>query len=1145
MAKTAQEFLDLLVGQHLVPPEVLESLRKQVAKAARPVSPGTLARLLVDHGHLTEAQGERLAGMSLPASKKSASHSGVLGLEPIGAPQPAAPKTVAKSPAKSQAEIDAAAAALGLAPIHEAPKPAPKSTPAKPMTKPAATASASTIAKAKPLPTAAPLLEGLEALSPLPGDDLFGATAADPFAAADPFSAAPVAAKASAAPLAADPLAAAVPLTAPQPKVAKPVAARRPRSKLLPIIGIAVVVLFVVGSVAGFLLTRSNGDEEFMLAEQDYQAKQYDAAAAKLSTFLEDFPANSQAGTARVHRSMAKILAASPAKDNHAAMLIAAKASLPEIGGEPGLAQAHSELAPLLTDIAANLAEQARQGKTAAESADKLAQAKDALALANDGRFVPGTLRQWQRLADVEESLALLDRDLGRAKALEGGLEDIKKNASGGKLAEALVARRQLLLSYPELAGDVTLRDLGRQIAPGVAATVKTAADASKGVSTEAKPGVLAAVTFAGGNPPTAAETPETTFFALAEGLVWALDGGSGKLLWSRPVGRNAGSGATPLSLEPNSDVVLADFHRNEVLCLHPRSGAMRWRHEFKEPLTGDPLVLNGKVIVATRGGKLFTLDPTTGNGKSAAQLPQAFRLGPISDATGQHIYQVAEDSFLYVLSADLKCEAAVYLGHEPGSVDSPPIVLAKHLVIAEIRAASSLLHVVPLNDKGLSAGPSQQVEVSGLVTTAPVLLSERLVVLTDQQAVAFDYQPDEAEALKKLGESDSGGLVTMARHGVVTAGKLWTAADGLHRFDFLPAGGTLKESWAGFAGETLDALPQAAGDMVFCVRRLANQPGVIATAVKAASGETLWETHLAQSLISVHVAAGGESATVTNASGAETKLDLAALSGSSVQFIATSLESKPLSGSLDAPLAAPPLAWAGGRLCITTSGSVHLLNAQSAAPLAEPFQLSLRIGSPLDHCSAAPVDGESIVIQNGPSTLYHLRLEKAPQPRLVLAAKAALKSPAISRVCVLESSAYVVDSSGALHVLSLPDLKSTKTIKMGCRAVLQGPEPVGKHILLATDAGDLVCLDSAGKQLWKIALVDGPLAGHPVEVGGDIVLALKRGLLLRVAAASGKEIARADLSQSLSGDAAVAGSTLLMPTAAGGILKVVFPEKK
>src|SRR5258706_12495048 len=105
MAKTGQEFLDHLTAGGLVPPEVIENLRRQVAKAAKPVAAGTVARLLVDRGHLTAAQGERLIGGPLPpakeakpaaaAAKTSASSSSILGLEPIG-PDPVV-KPVAKA----------------------------------------------------------------------------------------------------------------------------------------------------------------------------------------------------------------------------------------------------------------------------------------------------------------------------------------------------------------------------------------------------------------------------------------------------------------------------------------------------------------------------------------------------------------------------------------------------------------------------------------------------------------------------------------------------------------------------------------------------------------------------------------------------------------------------------------------------------------------------------------------------------------------------------------------------------------------------------------------------------------------------------------------------------------------------------------
>jgi hypothetical protein len=575
---------------------------------------------------------------------------------------------------------------------------------------------------------------------------------------------------------------------------------------------------------------------------------------------------------------------------------------------------------------------------------------------------------------------------------------------------------------------------------------------------------------------------------------------------------------------------------------VNSRTGDLRWRHSFKEPLTGEPLVLHGEVVVATTGGRIVALDAQNGNGKSAAQLPQGVRLGP-AGGSGK-VFVVAQHSFLYVLSSDLKCEAAVYLGHDPESIETPPIILSGHAIVAENRAATSLLHVVALDEKGLVAGPSQQIEIAGLVSTPLVGLGERLLVLTDQQSVAFDYQPGGEEPLKKLGETEASSTLRLVRFGAVHADKLWVADDGLRRFDFLPANGTLKEAWAGFAAETLEAPPQGTAESIFCVRRVAGRPGVIATALKAASGMALWETHLAQPLDLLTASVDGQSAVATTASGADVKIDVASLSGTGVQTVPLAAEAK--AGALDALLAAPTVGWAGGRLSISTSGSVELLDEKTLAPLAEPFQLSIRPGVALANCSAASVGGEadSVVICDGGSWVYLLRLEKAPQPRLALVTKGTLKVPALSRIAVLGAAAYIVDAAATLQVLAFPELKVKAGEKLDCRAVARGPFAAGKNILLENDKGELVCLDAAGKQAWKITLA-GPLAGSPLATNGDVLVPLKSGTLLRVAAASGKEVARADLGQPLAGSPALVGSIALVPTAAGGILKVAIPEKK
>jgi hypothetical protein len=62
MPKTATEFLNDLEKRGLVPTGVIASLKGQVAKSATAVSPATVAKLLIDKGHLTAAQAQQLLG---------------------------------------------------------------------------------------------------------------------------------------------------------------------------------------------------------------------------------------------------------------------------------------------------------------------------------------------------------------------------------------------------------------------------------------------------------------------------------------------------------------------------------------------------------------------------------------------------------------------------------------------------------------------------------------------------------------------------------------------------------------------------------------------------------------------------------------------------------------------------------------------------------------------------------------------------------------------------------------------------------------------------------------------------------------------------------------------------------------------------
>lgn len=1185
MAKTANDILDEVAGSGLVAADVIENLRRQVAKATKPVLPAAIVKLLVERGHLTATQGEWL--LTSPAASASSVApvaaleeltllSDDLGLaEDTPPPQPAAkPAPPAKPAALPTAK------SLAAAPPAAKPGAASKSAIAKtkpPAPKPKAPAPKQPVEELQELvelPSTDELtpleeLPSLEGLVPLPDEDpLAGPAMADPFAQIAP------------GPLAPMPAAMGAPL-------AKPPAAARSGGggKLLLMAAIAGILLVLGGGVI-FALTRSNGDLEFDQAEQEYQNKQYSAAVAKFEPLLEKYPRNPKAAVARVHHGMAQIRGAATTPDDWPAILPVAKEVLTRLGSQGELTELHDEIAPLLTDMAVGLTEAARKGKTAEESSMRLAQAKEALALANDGRFVPGTLRPWQRLADLEETQALLSRDLGRDAARDQCLAAMRKEITDKQLPAAYAKRQALLESYPELADDLQLATVGQELAVAEAADLQLTKESISPKRKLLPSAVEGSLALAVSSPSAMATGSGRPFLALAGNSLWALDATSGKLLWQRSLGNRGQVAPVALSAVPTSDLLLIDSARSEVICVDPRSGAPRWQQALEGRLDLAPLVAGSRVFVTSRSGRMVALDAKSGDGQAALHLPQKVGVAPVASAKGDHIYQLANYSHLYVLSPDgLKCEDALYLGHEAGSVSVSPIVLPQHLVIAENRGiGSARLRVVALDEAGLADREVQQIEVPGQIITPPLLLGERLIVLTDAgSAMTLEYGSDASAPLKTLSESKLESAGSLQRQGMLQANRLWIADLGLGRYDVQPADGGLKKQWSGFADDVLEAPPQAGENLIFCLRKPAGGNGYVATAVQAESGQLAWETRLAAPLVGMTLSADGNSVTLTSSLAATTKVALGNLKGNTIADVPTPAAAKPLpamaasvtlaDGRLalipagsptellildpDAPLPRPlpisdalggkPIFWSGGLLVPCSTGSLHLYDPVAGGTLADPFQFPMLAGKRLTSCSACLTgegDGECVVA-DGNLRLSRIGMQKEPQPHLVELASAKLELPMISPIASLGSNVYLVDQSGELRSFSLPDLKPGPSLKLDAKGIAFGPQRVGKLLLVSTDRAELVCLDGGEKPRWKIPLPYGPLAGAPMESGESLVLVSTTGTLWRIAADSGQELARVDLGQTLSGSPATAGSLVLVPTTDGCLLKVSLPEKE
>ncbi|OHB66749.1 MAG: hypothetical protein A2V70_09985 [Planctomycetes bacterium RBG_13_63_9] len=228
--------------------------------------------------------------------------------------------------------------------------------------------------------------------------------------------------------------------------------------------------------------------------------------------------------------------------------------------------------------------------------------------------------------------------------------------------------------------------------------------------------------------------------------------------------------------------------------------------------------------------------------------------------------------------------------------------------------------------------------------------------------------------------------------------------------------------------------------------------------------------------------------------------------------------------------LGCPPVAFAGGLLAPTQVGQVLLLDPRSGGKLVEPFQPPLHSGEQLAWSAPAVAKGSEVVLADGRTKLYRLGVVERPQPHLAALDQATLSQPIVSPVAAIDEVVCAVDAGGVLRVFALPKLTPVEGAEQALNGRCDfGPRRVGQHVLLSSDDGRLLCLDSKGKTLWQADLPYGPLAGTPVADGAQFLLASVDGVVWRVDAATGRELGKIETGRPLgTGPLLVRGRLLL-----------------
>jgi outer membrane protein assembly factor BamB len=1301
---TAEDLLAKLEKGELVSPEVIASLRRQIAAAPEPIPAAAVAKLLVDKKHLTAGQAQRLleqtapsqiakqpsaatpaaaaaiskvaakatpapAKPAAPATHNSSVHDD-LGLAPLDdldalssppssiAKTPAAKSTVQKAPQPQPAVPKPAAPAahnssvlddLGLAPLDDldalspAPSavaktpvaPAAKSTikpaaaPAAPAAKlddlglaplddlspvnspPATPAAKSTIQKAAPpaapqksaiqkqtakpaAPT--PAAKGLADLPPL--DDLGGLTALDELPSLDgldPLGSDPLGDPLSGGGLAdlSSPLGATADLGGLATQTAAPAraqitpatvaavqAAQESRTTLFVGIAIgAVALLVVVIGLAVFLWPRGDGMKEFQAAEQAYQEKQYAAAIEKYDELLRSHPRHEQASLIRAHRGMSTIHAASGSPTNWARLLPVMHDTAVPLAAEPAITQIHPELAPLLIQMTEALADAATDQKLDEQSANRLQQARAALALCNDSRLLPSTLRPWQQLASVEERLQLLARAVQQTAAREEAKVSLTQALSAGNIAAAWQARTKALSAYPELANDELWAELAPQFTAAAVKSVKTIADKRAAEQDAAKSPLLVALPWQLLNArlqASAAPASERVVLVNAAGAIHALDAGNGQVQWSRYLACSPTD--RPLISADSRFAWLVDRQQHELVSVNALTGNLLWRQPLGDAPVGSPLLIDSRIYLTLAKGKLQSFEASSGELQATAELPQPAACGAIAMDDGQQLLQLADEGLLYVLNAaDLKCTAAHYLGHARGTALFPPVVFQRQIVVAAQRGEQTELFLVP-PDGGSSSIKRQRLEAA--IGAPLVIANQRLLVSTTHGKLHALELGDGNEPLKLVHTLPAAGP-PLLRYLQTSPDGIIAADRGLTQLKFDTAG-KLQAGWTAFPLDVSEGSGHVHDQVCFTARYVADQDAHIAAAVNTTDGLAIWQTPL-QTPVTLLAGEEGSRPVAVSASAiakllthdstvidltAEFKKNLSQPNNVNLKapplgaFITVGDEQlltpprgsrellfvKPLDFAvrklkLPGALAGQPAVCGQNLLVPLSDGAIHSLNSTSGTATAAPFLLPTVTSSTSLTVTALDEAGKEALVSNG-STLLKISLIVEPQPHWVEQAAVRPLEPLVAPPIALAEVVFAADRRGQLQMFSLPDLRAGQPLDFKGGQVTWGPHRAGDCVLLATDRDELWCCDSARQPRWQQPLAAGQPIGLPQVSDNKLIIASASGAVEVRAAGSGDVASSVQLQQPLAGSVLISGNTLWLSTSFGQVLQVAIPTE-
>ena len=933
-----------------------------------------------------------------------------------------------------------------------------------------------------------------------------------------------------------------------------------------------------------FVIQRMSADKQFDAAMADYADGVFDRAISRYDRFLEDFPDGELAEKALLWRGMARIRQfAEGTTPNWPNALAASKQCIDEAGDSDFFRAKGAEVADLVALTAQGLATRARDNV----DSDRLADALNTLELLDDA--FPIDQRPMQQIDKVRSLIAQARYAIEREAVLNATLAKMQVALDAKEPIDVYREHRRLYFRYPGLFGDrqcQSLRSKARELERE--AVTYEAIEESKPAKEISEPAPARTVVWRRA----AADDASSGRVAAVQvaDTLYAIDTGSGKVLWRRPIGFEPSFDA----FSPPGDESLLLAHAsadNSLVLFESATGKLLWRRPMQAALPSwrhPPLIQRGRIylIVANEAdpgsGKLSVFRMTNGRPIGEYRFPQPIAASPVFDRKRQSLLLLAETASLYSLDlADERCERVVPIDHDPGTILSRPFMAGRFffLVRSGGLARSELqCHVVSASDGDFKL---RQMEFfDGWIRHAPFLRGVRLFITTDSGHMSvFDLGA----------ESDAKPMTLAARTSEVfelgsvqpfpvgtDAHEFWAVGEQVELFGFEANSGALTRRWRTPTGGTTIQAPWLERDRLIVAAR--DKTGRVAvTAIDTRSHQEQWRTELGNVPDAVQPAKSGAEAELAVVAKRRTKL-LSIDDLSNDQVVENPLPNR-AKGNGSAPGSRSVFAtvndwtdgvlqWAGkgsrrllylapdgskrqillptamasrpepfgpGCLVPAVDGLVYWIDPATGRELAEPYVGPYEEGRPIVPGPVTALDDRSIVLAAERNVIW-LELVEQPYPHFVESARIELRSASTSYLAKMRDRILMVDGDRLL-TLDPITLEELDEWTLGA-PVSRPPVAAGSSVLFVNDLGELINVAGEGADVdirWRLGLEGTPL-GAPAPLQDRFWIAFADGRVVSRSLEDGAVLDQASFGRALIDGPWTVGDRLVALAADGSL---------